>query len=512
MAEKEETTEKKEVEQPADEPKKKGIVKESKKVEKKTDADKPAKPAEDADQEGTEQTDEAYNLPDAPIVEQSDKYTLQLEDSDSRRPVMQGMGKMLWLALIALLIAAAGIGFLFLNRDDPVKNDSSDQSYTLGSAAVLVEGTVEQRTPGGDWSTINVGDSLAPQTEIRTGSDGRVVVNIDDGSAIRLDYDSEARLSSLKADNIVIDNTDGQMYSRVVASEGRTFEVSIGEAEFVSVGTAFRTLNTADQKGVETFESKVKVKSDETEVEEGKGYYTKNPDGETDKVVDLDIEKLKDDDFIKWNKDKDGENDAYKDKLGFIGDFEGPSLKINNPPDGKVTDNSSIDVQGITEAGATVTINGKNVDVQAEGEFDHKINLEWGKNTITVIAKDANGNTTKKTIKVTRQSEESKEEEKPETQSITLSGEVDSDKGKIFLEWSVNNVETTKFKVVWAEPPTKPEYPSPNDGSMLVADKSAVVTGLYDKTYYFRVCAYDADTGKCTLYSNKIQLTAPAKP
>jgi len=506
MADKEEATPKKvEVQEAKPDSGKKPPVKETEKTE--------TKPKDTKEQPGTPKKEDTFNVPDAPIVEQSDKYNLNLGDNEARRPAWQGMGKMVTVALVALLIAAAGIGFMWLTHDEPVEDETSDQSYSLGSAAVLVEGTVEQRLPGADWSTLNTGDSLVTQTEIRTGSDGRVVVNIDDGSAIRLDYNSEARLSSLMADNIVIENTDGQMYSRVVASDNRTFEVSIGDADFVSVGTAFRTLNTADKKGLETFESKVKVKSDETEVDEGKGYYTKNPDGDTEKVVDLDIEKLKDDDFIKWNKDKDGENDMYKDKLGFIGDFDGPKLTINNPPDGKVTDNTSIDVQGITEAGATVTVNGKSVDVQEEGEFDYKFTLALGKNTITIVAKDANGNKTSKTIKVTRQSEEEdKEEEKPEAQSISLSGEVDNDQGKIYLEWSSENIDGNKFKVVWAEPPTKPLYPSPNDGNKLVTGDSVVITDLFDKTYYFRVCAYDSSKGKCTTYSNKISLTAPDSP
>ena len=68
------------------------------------------------------------------------------------------------------------------------------------------------------------------------------------------------------------------------------------------------------------------------------------------------------------------------------------SLEINEPADEAVVDVSRITVSGNTAADAVVSINGKIVDVDAEGIFNGEINLEAGPNLIEVLASDFYGN------------------------------------------------------------------------------------------------------------------------
>jgi hypothetical protein len=73
-------------------------------------------------------------------------------------------------------------------------------------------------------------------------------------------------------------------------------------------------------------------------------------------------------------------------------DTAAPSLEIVEPLEGFRTQEKTVVVVGITEPGATVTVNGVRVTVDAFGKFSTSVTVEQGKNTITVKASDAAGN------------------------------------------------------------------------------------------------------------------------
>ena len=70
-----------------------------------------------------------------------------------------------------------------------------------------------------------------------------------------------------------------------------------------------------------------------------------------------------------------------------------PSLHISSPINGMGTDINTVVVNGITEPGASVSINGIAAYVEKNGSFSVMIPLKRGENTITVKASDPSGNT-----------------------------------------------------------------------------------------------------------------------
>ena len=70
-----------------------------------------------------------------------------------------------------------------------------------------------------------------------------------------------------------------------------------------------------------------------------------------------------------------------------------PSLVLASPADGAITDQTTLEVAGTTEAGATLVINGLLVDVSADGAFAFDVALKDGTNIIDATASDLAGNT-----------------------------------------------------------------------------------------------------------------------
>lgn len=79
-----------------------------------------------------------------------------------------------------------------------------------------------------------------------------------------------------------------------------------------------------------------------------------------------------------------------------------PALEITHPESGETITGleSQITLEGKTEEGAKISINGRLVIVGPEGDFSYQYSLEEGENTFTIIAQDKAGNQTEKEIKV----------------------------------------------------------------------------------------------------------------
>lgn len=78
-----------------------------------------------------------------------------------------------------------------------------------------------------------------------------------------------------------------------------------------------------------------------------------------------------------------------------------PALTLTSPVDGLLTNQENVTVEGTTESGATVAVNGNAVTVDAQGRFSASIKLSLGENTVTVETKDALGNAVSKSVKAT---------------------------------------------------------------------------------------------------------------
>jgi len=82
-------------------------------------------------------------------------------------------------------------------------------------------------------------------------------------------------------------------------------------------------------------------------------------------------------------------------------DTEPPSLVVESPYSGTTYD-EAVNVSGRTDVGATLSINGIEVPVDARGRFDLTIHLRQGSQNITVVATDIAGNDARVDVQVTR--------------------------------------------------------------------------------------------------------------
>ncbi len=73
-----------------------------------------------------------------------------------------------------------------------------------------------------------------------------------------------------------------------------------------------------------------------------------------------------------------------------------PSLEVSEPSDGQGYngENKKAKISGITEAGATVTVNGRLVMVKSDGSFIYDFPLSNGDNPLKIVATDIAGNQT----------------------------------------------------------------------------------------------------------------------
>lgn len=102
--------------------------------------------------------------------------------------------------------------------------------------------------------------------------------------------------------------------------------------------------------------------------------------------------------------DFDG-NAATQISIQFKIDTVPPTLTVNNPIDGLITNNKSLTVSGTTNdatsSPVTVKINGTAATVSPTGAFSTTVTLTEGSNTITVVATDSAGKSSTVTRKIT---------------------------------------------------------------------------------------------------------------
>ncbi len=222
--------------------------------------------------------------------------------------------------LIVLLVASLFVAFRSGGSSDNVADDT-DQSQqdrqTLEASLTLIEGTVEVGSSE-EFQAATSGAALKTGQHVRTGADSRAVITLGDGSLVRMNELSELQLTSLDTDTIVITNLSGEVYSRVAKSDSRSFEVFVGDNVYIATGTAYKTTNTPDDEGVDVYEGDVK-NGDDVEIGEGESFFTKTKDGsDANKVIKIDQDSLKDDDFVQWNKQEDMKK--FSNNLGVLND------------------------------------------------------------------------------------------------------------------------------------------------------------------------------------------------
>lgn len=435
---------------------------------------------------------------------------------------------------LALMVAA----FVLLRQAKPKetvkKTETKQQVASQGAAITFTEGTVEY-TKAGKWQPVTNSPSLTAGDSVRTGNASRTIIALDDGSAIRLDQNSEVTLTRLTTKSVVVTNKSGNVYTRVTPSTSRTFVVAVNGQTYTALGTAFKTTNDGSTEGVAVYQSKVET-SDKTTVEEGKSYYVKTTDTtRINKVSDIDVVALKADAFLKWNKTEDEKEPAFADKLGTLKDIDvpvpAPAAPIPVTIPTAATPAVGIVASGAkTDAGIKITWTPTGIDTKngfkvaysksstspTYGADSAKF-VDGSARSVTLEIKD--GKTWH--VRVCRYDGDGKCSFYSNTVSVTApyvepakvtSGTIDATLSGSTLNWTFTGSAPYGYKVVWSTSGS-PTYPpsGTNGGAKLVSGNSLNIGEAIPNsgTYKVRVCVYTngTDQAACLYYSTEIDFT-----
>lgn len=437
--------------------------------------------------------------------------------------------KMLFASLAILLVTVVGLASLFLlNKSSTPQQSKVESIKTMGAEITIADGTVQISKDNTYWKDIKIGEQISQGDYIKTTTNSRAVVSLDDGSAIRINSSSLVQINILQTKNVKLTNISGTVYTRVVPSE-RQFSVAIAEETYKAMGTAYITTNTDSTKGVEVYHSKVKLNQNAIEVSEGKYYYTNSTDPNTQKKVgDIPIDKIKQDQFLVWNYEQDKKVEDYKDKLGYLTKIDEKPTATTVPP---ATNSGSLSLSGVKSSGGIKLLwqlNGLSAPmgfkivkattpnpVYGVNDYKYINNAEtrsylWnitngGTYHFRVCIYDGQGcNNYSNNITLTAPYEAEVKKEESNYTSPSGSLALTHNGGKNF-SWALSGNAPKGYKLVWSTSPN-PVYPGNSYQYYSSQEtKSGSINPESAGTYYVRVCIYTG--GGCTGYSNQITVT-----
>lgn len=434
------------------------------------------------------------------------------------------------LLLTLLSLLAAGAAYMFFIKKDSgdagVPNTATVETLRLGVAPGLVEGAVEYSTDTGTtWQTIALDTDLKEGDQVRTLNDGRVVLLVDDGSAVRLTNNSSIELTSLDVANVVVTNLSGEVYSRVTASTTRTYTVAAADSSYTAKGTAYRTFNTATKKGVEVFHSSVGVDKT-TDVAEGSAYFKLSDQKEKENVVSaIDLTALKKDEFMKWNQQQDKKEAEFANALGVLVEFDKPDptpppVVIPTPaPKSAITLSGSVSeysanfswkVTGVDTSQGFKLVKSKTSQTPTY-PTDSAAYVEAGKTSYSLYLGDGKtyyfricayrGSSCESYSNTVTITTPVKPKPLVETGAVNMTISGDS------ASWTFAGTAPYGFKLVMSTS-TSPTYQTAPLKKFTNGTSTDLPDGLVSgTTYYTRVCKYTE--GDCVDYSNELTYIAP---
>ncbi len=434
---------------------------------------------------------------------------------------------------VLLLILIAGVGLVITVNKSPIVSTSNQSQLTkqkqlIGAEVVVVDGIAEIVNTEGSRA-LKVGDKILEGETISTTENGRVVVNIDDGSAVRINSSSKITFARLKADDIVIVNNTGEVYTRVVKSD-RLFTVTVDDESYTALGTAYKTTNRDGAKGVEVYQSEVAVKKADQKIAEGKRFYQANTVAELDKkITDIPLDQLQKDDFLKWNLNHDKNASEFKDKLGYLKTLEEtPAPVVTLPPAPKPATTAGISLSGVkTESGVklTWTVSGISVTkgfkvvkglganpvfgssdaayVSDSAARNYSWTIKDGKTYHFRVCTYTGESCTNYSNDVTVTAPLYQVAEPTGSVSLQYAGSA----GQNNLKWVLSGTAPHGYKLVWSSSPN-PTYPA-NDKAFYDGNATTGAIGAsLANTYYARLCVLTSHA-ECYSYSNELTVTIP---
>lgn len=456
--------------------------------------------------------------------------------------------KIITAAVAGVVVLVGGIGAFVLAQGKPeaqvavTKQSTAVTTPKLGLAVTVADGTVTFQHGSGAWEKLTTASQLAEGDSVKTAGASRAVLTLDDGSALRLDADTTVKLVSLAADDVKIGQTAGMAYSRVVPSS-RSYTVSVDNVQYKAMGTAFSTVNTTKDKGVQVYQSSVKVSDVTDAVTEGKQYYTDSTDANAKKkVVDINLDSLAGNSFIQWNLSEDQKVDTFKDKMGVltkVKELAEQKAKEAESQTSQTTQGASITLTG-SASGNSAALKWSLAGVSAPNGFKLVRSTTtsaptYGKDEYAYVSdasarsytwksdtsgtywfrvcayQPSQGSCTNYSNAVKLSVTKSASEDKPSSDGVTRGTMKVSLVEGTKVSWTYTGKAPYGYKIVSSKTNNAPTYPE--DNWAYISDSSAsqgnIPTNQGKGTYYVRVCAYTNYVGEspCVDYSNTITVT-----
>jgi hypothetical protein len=473
-----------------------------------------------------------YDSDTKPFDDEENTLAPVLSPEVERRSFFAKHKILILVSVVLLLFAAMTASYFVMNgsNDDPVATTTQKKAVVLlGAEASVVDGVAEVSKDGKTWTVLKVGDAVVVGQSVRTSSDGRVVIALDDGSALRLNTSSLVKVVSLESANVRFSNESGEVYARVVPSN-RTFVVAVNNETYTAKGTAYKTINREQIQGVEVYHSAVAVGIAKTDVSEGKRYYQANTDvALVKKTTDIPTDQLSSDVFLAWNLEQDKKTTEYADKLGYLAILEQKKAELAQKaasatqPVAAPTGTTGIKLTA-TKVDTGIKLNWTLNGVTAEKGFKivmgKSANPTFGVDSATYVSSSTTRSYTwtlkdGKTynFRVCTYTGDSCTNYSNNASAVApkYSATYPTPSGSLSLlqvggknvEWELNGSAPNGYKLVWSTS-ENPVYPG---SSAVFYDKGAsngAIGASADGTYYVRVCMY---TGSgCINYSNQITI------
>ncbi len=268
---------------------------------------------------------------EALIKKINDEYVNSSSDTFSIRLPYKYISAFFSFILITFFSLFTGF-FVFYNN---LTFGTLTSNNRVAASVYYFEGIVQRLDRSGNWQDLKINDVLNEGDNIRVMAGSRAVISFDGRGDMRLDSSSKIQLNSLKSNHIIVTNLEGEVYTRVEKDGHSVFEILVDDISYQSLGTAFKTINTETKKGVEVYESKVKISKDGKEqvvVAEGNKFYVRNTeDPSKENVIDeVVLEEIAQDSFVIWNKEQDKTKFVQED-LGILAKTDPlvPQVTIN---------------------------------------------------------------------------------------------------------------------------------------------------------------------------------------
>ena len=460
-------------------------------------------------------------------TESTPKVTMAEGDAPAGQSKKNQKPLLIAIGLISLVLVGL-VGFLvFRSNKEVSKVAITDNNVSPESETFVFQAQATYLT-GNAWKIVDgrkveikEQDVLKEGDEIETEEGGRLVLEIDDGSIVRIAENSKVKLTEMKSDKILIEEDKGMVFSRVNKDENHKYIVQAGEVTVESIGTVFSVENEDDVK-VKVFESEVKVKDEhdkEITVKEEKQWQ----EGE-DEAKEIDNTEISGNEFLSWSLEEEK----------IVQPTVAPTVKPTSVPK-PASSSSAISLSG-SASGSSASLSWKVSGIETPHGFkvvkntsgspvypgdsfqylsdpgtrSYKWNIgESKKYHFRVCQYLSNGKCGVYSNEITVTTSGGSGDSSGSVSSISLSASKKSS-DKVELNWSVSGSSSKGFKVVWSEH-SGPTYPTRSDkGDQFhyyndSGKRNDSVTGLKDgKTYHFRVCEYLG--GKCGKYSNEVEV------